>query len=789
MMEKPIRNMDSQMQRMRHLDMFWQEYESIQPQVNDAVEDDEDSVNDVEQDVQWLQEAGFNDMVKNYRKSNEINADDFDFKNMTSSLTRKQAEAVKRRINKLNANTKERLSLQETSEGPQRLAVPDIRSINTHNSKQRPDMTSETGTKKKNIRSRHSYSEGLPLFCSEELSYSDNSTSKSQDNLNYAKSFSDRVRGITSGTNVSSKPVSRPVQLSQGNKSPILRRRTMENSLQLTGRLSHGSSPVGSPSHEKNRQFAGSLFYITAVNNNSPTSSEISLPTTKMNELSIFDNHHVLSKKDPLLTKYTSKTTLSKQEMNNTSDTGEFSNDNGEDLCKELTIHHEKPAVDVQKSTDYEGPPKFPKLPNFKLSRDEYGITRIEDLSPKDMEKVRSLALIELTALFEQYNMVFRRRKQTKRKTKEYGVFGVPLLLLVQRDRGENPRYNTPVILEQMIGFLENSGVKEEGILRVPGSAARVRCMREELEETYMDKCFSWSKRKPHDVAALLKQFLRELPFPLLTYEYQPTFASVEEIPDQVQQLQALNLLVLLLPITHRDTLRLLLVFLCNIVANHKQNKMDLNNVAMIMAPNLFLNNGKKSSASIREVELAKGTINIVRMLIKYHVILWTVPSFMVQQVRYLYEKDLSVKSKEIKVKKRKGKRGAGDLTANQLKLIKKSMSLEDLDRIEYENHIIRVKAPLLNKSGMAIQLCKNTTAKDVVEKFCEASSKNKVTRTPKNQENENIDDRDNCCTKGNYFLHEVGGNIGERCLDMETNLLQLSRLNPHAEWVIKVKP
>lgn len=61
----------------------------------------------------------------------------------------------------------------------------------------------------------------------------------------------------------------------------------------------------------------------------------------------------------------------------------------------------------------------------------------------------------------------------------------------------------------------------------------------------------------------------------------------------------------------------------------------------------------------------------------------------------------------------------------------------------------------------MAIQLCKNTKAKDVVEKFCEASSKNKVTRTPKNQENENIDDRDNCCTKGNYFLHEVGGNIG----------------------------
>ncbi len=32
----------------------------------------------------------------------------------------------------------------------------------------------------------------------------------------------------------------------------------------------------------------------------------------------------------------------------------------------------------------------------------------------------------------------------------ESGVFGVPLLHLVQRDRGEYPKYNTPVILEEV---------------------------------------------------------------------------------------------------------------------------------------------------------------------------------------------------------------------------------------------------------------------------------------------------------------------------------------------------
>ena len=29
-------------------------------------------------------------------------------------------------------------------------------------------------------------------------------------------------------------------------------------------------------------------------------------------------------------------------------------------------------------------------------------------------------------------------------------MFGVPLLHLIQNDRGENPKYNTPVILEQV---------------------------------------------------------------------------------------------------------------------------------------------------------------------------------------------------------------------------------------------------------------------------------------------------------------------------------------------------
>jgi len=35
------------------------------------------------------------------------------------------------------------------------------------------------------------------------------------------------------------------------------------------------------------------------------------------------------------------------------------------------------------------------------------------------------------------------------------------------------------------------------------------QAMREEVEEKFSDGCFVWDDRRPHDCAALLKQFLR----------------------------------------------------------------------------------------------------------------------------------------------------------------------------------------------------------------------------------------------------------------------------------------
>lgn len=59
-------------------------------------------------------------------------------------------------------------------------------------------------------------------------------------------------------------------------------------------------------------------------------------------------------------------------------------------------------------------------------------------------------------------------------------------------------------------------------------------------------------------------------------------------IPSREDQFIALNLLVLLLPVEHRNTFRLLLNFFINVSDHKEQNRMNLHNVAMITAPSFF---------------------------------------------------------------------------------------------------------------------------------------------------------------------------------------------------------
>uniref|UniRef100_A0A3B5QTM4 Rho GTPase activating protein 18 n=1 Tax=Xiphophorus maculatus TaxID=8083 RepID=A0A3B5QTM4_XIPMA len=395
------------------------------------------------------------------------------------------------------------------------------------------------------------------------------------------------------------------------------------------------------------------------------------------------------------------------------------------------------------------------KLPNFKLLRDKTGQTRVGDLSPLDMKKVHRLVLVEVTALFDTAGIDVKANKPGRVKSKESGLFGVPLITLLDQDHRRVPGTKVPLILQRLISHVEEEGLDTEGLLRIPGSATRVKSLCQELESSFYDRTFQWKQVKQHDAASLLKLFIRELPHPLLTVEYLNAFIAVNKLPTKKQQLQALNLLVLLLPEANRDTLKALVEFFQRVINHQVKNKMTLNNVSVVMAPNIFMFKGFRSKVTEQqEFSMATSTANIVRLLIRYQNLLWTIPKFILTQVRQQNMENQRKLYKDRAVRK----------------LLKKITTDRPIDKaIPEENTqgIIRVQAPQFSKISMAIQLTEDLQAADVLTRFLSQDSSVSV-------------------KKEDLCLYEIGGNIKERCLDGETYMKDLSQLNPAAEWVIK---
>ncbi|XP_075410684.1 rho GTPase-activating protein 18 isoform X2 [Tenrec ecaudatus] len=403
------------------------------------------------------------------------------------------------------------------------------------------------------------------------------------------------------------------------------------------------------------------------------------------------------------------------------------------------------------------------QLLSFRLPKDKTGTTKIGDLAPQDMKKVCCFALVELTAFSDVLGIEMKQEKAVKIKTKDSGVFGVPLTVLLEQDQKKVPGTRVPLIFQKLISRIEEEGLKTEGLLRIPGAANRIKNLCQELEAKFYEGIFNWENVKQHDAASLLKLFIRELPHPLLTVEHLRAFQDVQKLQTKREQLQALNLLVILLPEANRDTLKALLEFLQRVIDNREKNKMTVMNIAMVMAPNLFMCHtlGVKLNEQ-RELAMAAGTASIMHLLIKYQEILWTIPKFIVNQVR---KQNIESQKKDKNAMKKLLKKMAYDREKHE----KQDRNPNDAD---VPQGVIRVQAPRLSKVSMAIQLTEELRAGDVLGRFF--SQESGVAQM---------------FQKGELFLYEIGGNIGERCLDNDTYMKDLYQLNPSAEWVIKPKP
>ncbi|KAM9758360.1 rho GTPase-activating protein 40 isoform 1-T1 [Menidia menidia] len=410
-------------------------------------------------------------------------------------------------------------------------------------------------------------------------------------------------------------------------------------------------------------------------------------------------------------------------------------------------------------------------LPRVICPKCRLGVTRIQDLSHTDMKKVRQLALIDMTALCDLLEVEVKRHKTSKRKITESSLFGVPLAMLMENDQKMKPNSSTPLLLQALLSFLEKKGVDSEGILRVPGSQSRIKLLQQNLETNFYSGQISWDDVSPNDAAALLKKFIRELPSPLLTAEYLNTFSAVRDITDLKQKLHMLNLLILLLPEPNRNTLKALLEFLSKVVSREKRNRMNLWAVATIMAPNLFLHKAVPSRLTDgAEKGQAEKAADVMRLLIRYQDLLWTVPNFLIGQVRRLNENS----NRRYQFYDRRIK--------NLLRKIHTdSREKPEKKRLE-PCRTVKIQVGDLVSGSMEFQLNINSRTSDLLTQF-----HRQFNCSPENGKGKMR--RNGSVAYPDCALYEVGGNIGEHCLDPDTHLLDLFNSNPGGEWVIKVKP
>ncbi|XP_071331510.1 rho GTPase-activating protein 6-like isoform X3 [Trachinotus anak] len=208
-----------------------------------------------------------------------------------------------------------------------------------------------------------------------------------------------------------------------------------------------------------------------------------------------------------------------------------------------------------------------------------------------------------------------------------------------------NPIYRlVPRAVDLCCQHLEKYGLQTVGIFRVGSSKKRVRQLREEFDqgwEVHLDE-----EHSVHDVAALLKEFLRDMPDPLLTRELYTAFINTILLDDSDQD-SAIQLLIFLLPPCNSDTLQRLLCLLF-IVAAHAEdsldnegqeitgNKMTSLNLATIFGPNLLHKQKKDKEFAVQSfarAEESTAIISVVQRMIDTYDTLFMVPADLQNQV------------------------------------------------------------------------------------------------------------------------------------------------------------
>uniref|UniRef100_A0A3Q3FRP6 Rho GTPase-activating protein 19 n=1 Tax=Labrus bergylta TaxID=56723 RepID=A0A3Q3FRP6_9LABR len=268
----------------------------------------------------------------------------------------------------------------------------------------------------------------------------------------------------------------------------------------------------------------------------------------------------------------------------------------------------------------------------------------VERLRHEHPQVFTDLVLSNITRLIdlpgEEFAHFLRSLNFLKRKDKGV-VFGAPLT-----EEGIAQIY-------QLIEYLSKN-LHVEGLFRVPGHSLRQAALREMLNAgTEID--LDTGDFHPNDAATLLKAYLGELPEPLLTHRHYCAHLKIGELtrfdekgdktkmPDKERQIEAYQLLFMLLPPANRTLLKLLLDLLFQTARNQHVNKMSALNLATMFAPHILW--PKNVMACDLQGNIEKLNKDVA-FLIRHSQKLFKAPPYIKEYTRFYYTGSKTLQSK-----------------------------------------------------------------------------------------------------------------------------------------------
>ncbi|XP_011262122.1 unconventional myosin-IXb isoform X4 [Camponotus floridanus] len=169
-------------------------------------------------------------------------------------------------------------------------------------------------------------------------------------------------------------------------------------------------------------------------------------------------------------------------------------------------------------------------------------------------------------------------------ETNSRKVFGVPLYKL---DCGDG---KVPLVVDRLITTIEMHGLYTEGIYRKSGVSSKVRELKMKMDEGDLEKV-DFENYQVHVLAAVLKSFFRDMPEPLLTYEYYDDFLHAASLTDPHDRISTLFAILKKLPKPNYDLMERLIVHLARVARHEVDNRMSPSALAIVFAPCILRTN------------------------------------------------------------------------------------------------------------------------------------------------------------------------------------------------------